>query len=71
MDPDLNSMDPDQQASEKPANQDPPFFHSNGKYRLITGNIQVNSIIIGEKCSTYNIRHDKGKNIEMVHLTVR
>ena len=37
--------------------------HSDCKYRLVAEMMQINSIKIGEECSTYNIQHDKGKLI--------
>ena len=46
------SVDPDQLASEKPADQDSHCFHPVCKYILVTGTLQVTSSwkIIGVEC---------------------
>ena len=42
-----NSVDPDQLASEKPADQDPHSFHSACKYMLINGILLINWLKLG------------------------
>ena len=47
-----NSVDPDQLASEKPADLDLHCFPSVCKYILITGILQFILIKIGERCGS-------------------